>query len=91
MSCKPTSYKTTTTRLSGRSLKGDPEIKEAHREFSSSIRIINITIQHLHININSATACMSLQQPSGRYMYAIFLTSSLEHIIVRKLLSMHER
>jgi len=38
-----------------------------------------------HNNINLAATCMSLQQPSGRYMYAIFLTSSLEHIIVRNL------
>jgi len=73
------------------SFKGDPKVKEAPPELSSSIRIINITIQQLHININSAAACMSLQQPSGRYRYAIFLTSSLEHIIVRNLLSMHER
>ena len=33
----------------------------------------------------------STGRPSGRYSYAIFLTSSLEHIIVRNLLSMHER
>jgi len=42
-----------------------------------------------HNNINSVATCMSLQQPSSRYMYAIFLTSSLEHIIVRNFLSMH--
>jgi len=44
-----------------------------------------------HNNINSTTACMSLQQISGRYRYVIFVTSSIEHIIVRNLLSMHER
>jgi len=74
-----------------RSVKGDPEVKEAPPEFSNNISIINITIQHLHIYINSAATCMSLQQPSGRYRYAIFLTSSLEHIIVRNLFSMHQR
>jgi len=33
----------------------------------------------------------STGRPSGRYRYEIFLTSSLEHIIVKKLLSMLER
>lgn len=42
-------------------------------------------------NINSTTTCMSIQRPSGRYIYKIFLISSLEHIIVRNFLSMHKR
>ena len=44
-----------------------------------------------HNNVNSVVASMSLQQPSGRYRYAIFLTSSLKHIIIRNLLLVHER
>jgi len=88
-SCKPTRYKTTPTGLAVNSFKGDLEVKEAPPELNSSIKIINMTIQHLHIN--STTTCMALQQPSGRYRYAIFLTSSLEHIVVINLLSMHER
>jgi len=43
-----------------------------------------------HTNIKLAIVCMSPKQPSSRYRYAIFLTSSLEHIIVRNLLSMHQ-
>jgi len=91
LSYKPTGYKTTPTGLAMSSFKGDPEVKEAPLELSSNIRIISITIQHLHININSTMACMSLQQPSNRYRYAIFLTSSLEHIIIRNFFSMYER
>jgi len=90
LSYKPIRYKTTHTELAVSSFKGEQKVKEAPPKVSSSIKIISITIQHLYININSAAACMSLQQPLGRYRYAIFLTSSLEHIIVINLLSMHE-
>jgi len=91
LSYKPTRYRKTPTGLATSNFKGDPKVKEAPPELSNSFRIISSTIQHLHIKINSIVACMSLQQPLGRYKYSIFLTSSLEHIIVRNLLSMHER
>jgi len=66
LSYKPTEYRTTLTRFAVSSFKGELEVEEAPPELSNSIRIISITIQYLHININSLAGCMSLQQPSGR-------------------------
>jgi len=54
LSYKPIGYRTTTTGLAVRSFKGDLEVKEAPPKLSNNIKIINITIQHLHFYINSA-------------------------------------